>query len=80
MGGKDDSRHIKAFIDALFKTFRNLANNRYLCLELSNGRCPGCDYISLVMYASMASHHLWMVDAVVFIGSRGNVYSYRRGL
>lgn len=29
----------KRLLDALFETHRNLANYRYYCLELSNGRC-----------------------------------------
>ena len=39
------------YFDALFETHRNLANLRYCSLELSNGRCPGCD-----LY-----HSLWRI-------------------
>ena len=52
LGGKRESRHIEGvYFDALFETHRNLANLRYCSLELSNGRCPGCD-----LY-----HSLWRI-------------------
>ena len=39
--GWEQSRHIKAFTDALFETYRNLANLRYCCLEHCNVDATG---------------------------------------
>ena len=67
LGGKRESRHIEGvYFDALFETHRNLANLRYCSLELSNGRCPGCD-----LY-----HSLWRILPARTIPVRAQGFLY----
>ena len=64
LGGKRESRHIEGvYFDALFETVRNLANLWNCSLELSNGRCPGCD-----LY-----HSLWRIlpARTIFVRAQG---------
>ena len=48
----------------------NLANSHYCCLELSNGRCPGCDYITTYGVSCIPPHFV----CGLWVHRKGGVY------
>ena len=56
-------------------------NHQYQSLELSNGRCPGCDYItSCMVYSKSSLRLLGVACSCKTDAMRGFGFSYRRGL
>ena len=37
---------LRRLLDAVFETLWNLANSIIIVLNIDDGRCPGCDYIT----------------------------------
>ena len=81
LGGIMRTRHMKAF------TWRSVLDElesrklQHCSLELSNGRCPGCDYITAhgISYKHVL-HPLGVQRCYIWLYRVANVYSYRRGL
>ena len=69
----------RRLLDALFETIRNLANFRHQSLELSNGRCPGCDYITACGVSCLPELYPCSGTKVSYINIgvlRGSVYRH----
>ena len=52
MGGQEEYDIIKAFTNALFETYRNLANYGIVVSNLATVDAPGCDYITAKRFVS----------------------------
>lgn len=76
--GKNDI--IKAFTNALFETYRNLANYGIVVSNLATVDAPGCDYIAAKRIMSTAQVVFPIRRCCIHNFAGSKIYSYRRGL
>ena len=69
----------RRLLDALFETYR-ISQIQNCCLELSNGRCPGCDYIIPSVALCRPALCLSGTARSCIYVPRMDLFSYRRGL
>ena len=78
----NEARHNKGvYLTLCLRQSEIFQSNQYQGLELSNGRCSGCDYINTMWHTVQAIvAPLLRCDVIVYMRHAWFGFSYRRGL